>query len=104
MLLDKTTALKYANAYALLVEKEMNPRMIMLYGSFAKGNWNENSDIDIAVIVDNINEDFLDISKKLNKLTRTIDNRIEPVLLQLSDDKSGFLKSILNTGIILYTN
>ena len=104
MLLDKKTALKYANAYAQLVEKEINPRMIMLYGSFAKDNWNENSDIDIAIIVDNINEDFLDISKKLNKLTRTVDTRIEPVLLQLSDDKSGFLKSILNSGIILYTN
>ena len=103
MLLDKTTALKYANGYAQLVEKELNPRLIMLYGSFAIGNWNENSDIDIAVIVDNINEDFLDISKKLNKLTRTIDTRIEPVLLQMSDDMSGFLKSILNTGIILYT-
>jgi predicted nucleotidyltransferase len=104
MLLDKTTALEYANAYARLVEKELNPRIIMLYGSFAKGNWNENSDIDIAVIVDKISDDFLDISKKLNKLTRSIDNRIEPVLLQMSDDKSGFLSSILNTGIILYNN
>jgi predicted nucleotidyltransferase len=104
MLLDKTTASEYATAYAQLVKKEFNPRLIMLYGSFAKGNWNENSDIDIAVIVDNINENFLDISKKLNKLTRSIDNRIEPVLLQLSDDKSGFLTSILNTGIILYNN
>jgi len=104
MLLDKTTALEFANAYAQLVKKELKPRMIMLYGSFAKGNWNENSDIDIAVIVDNINEDFIEISKKLNKLTRTIDNRIEPVLLQYSDDKSGFLTSILNTGIVLYNN
>lgn len=104
MLLNKTTALEYANAYAQLVKKEFSTCKIMLYGSFAKGNWNENSDIDIAVIVDNINEDFLEVSKRLNKLTRTIDNRIEPVLLQMSDDKSGFLSSILSSGIVLYNN
>jgi predicted nucleotidyltransferase len=51
-----------------VVEKELNPRMIMFYGSFAKGNSNEYSDndIDSAVIVDAIKWDFLDISKMLN--------------------------------------
>jgi uncharacterized protein len=104
MLLDKTTALEHANAYAQLVGKQFMPCKIMLFGSFANGNWNENSDIDIAVIVEKINDDFLEISKKLNKLTRAIDNRIEPVLLQNDSDKSGFLSSILDTGILLYDN
>jgi len=76
----------------------------MLFGSYAKGGWTEYSDIDIAVIVDKINDDFLDISKKLNRLTRSIDNRIEPVLLQQGDDRSGFLSSILDSGITLFHN
>jgi len=104
MSLDQETALEHAKVYAKLVGEQINPTKIVLYGSFAKGNWNENSDIDIAVIVNKIDDDFLELSKRLNKLTRNIDNRIEPVLLQIDEDRSGFLSSILKTGITLYNN
>ena len=104
MSLDQETALKHAKVYAKLVGEQINPTKIVLYGSFAKGNWNENSDIDIAVIVNKIDDDFLELSKRLNKLTRNIDNRIEPVLLQIDEDRSGFLLSILKSGITLYNN
>lgn len=104
MSIDQTTALECAKVYAQLVGKQINPTKIVLYGSFAKGNWNENSDIDIAVIVNKIDDNFLELYKKLNKLTRNIDNRIEPVLLQADDDRSGFLSTILETGITLYPN
>lgn len=102
MSMDKRTALEHAKIYAQLVGEQLNPYKIVLFGSFAKGTSNDNSDIDIAVIVNTIEGDFLELSKKLNKLTRDIDNRIEPVLLQLGDDRSGFLSTILKTGIILY--
>ena len=104
MSLDQETALEHAKVYAKLVGEQINPSKIVLYGSFAKGNWNENSDIDIAVIVNKIDDDFLELSKRLNKLTRNIDNRIEPVLLQIDEDRSGFLLSILKSGITLYNN
>ena len=104
MSLDQETALEHAKIYAKLVGEQINPTKIVLYGSIAKGNWNENSDIDIAVIVNKIDDDFLELSKRLNKLTRNIDNRIEPVLLQIDEDRSGFLSSILKTGITLYNN
>jgi predicted nucleotidyltransferase len=104
MSLDQETALEHAKVYAKLVGEQINPTKIVLYGSIAKGNWNENSDIDIAVIVNKIDDDFLELSKRLNKLTRNIDNRIEPVLLQIDEDRSGFLSSILKTGITLYNN
>ena len=78
------------------------PNKIILYGSFAKGNWNENSDIDVAIIVDKIEDDYLVLMKKLNKLTRDIDYRIEPVLLEPKDDISGFLTSVLHTGLLIY--
>ncbi|OQX78979.1 MAG: hypothetical protein B6D61_04385 [Bacteroidetes bacterium 4484_249] len=59
---------------------------IVLFGSYAKGNWNENSDIDIAIIVDKVEGDFFVTSKLLKKLTRNIDYRIEPVLPENNDD------------------
>lgn len=104
MSVDQITALEHAKLYAQLVGEQLQPTKIVLYGSFATGNWNENSDIDIAVIMNIIGQDYLELSKKINKLTRNIDNRIEAVLLQTNDDRSGFLSAILKTGITLYSN
>jgi len=104
MLLDKTTALEHAKMYAQLVGEHLHPLKIVLFGSYANGNQTQYSDIDIAVIVTEIKEDFLSISKQLNRFTRNIDSRIEPVLIQNGEDRSGFLTTILETGITLYQN
>jgi len=101
MQLDKKAAIANAKSYAKVVAKEFNPRNIVLFGSYAKGTYTANSDIDIAVVVDAITGDFLDLSKKLNRLTRGIDNRIEPILLLSNNDPSGFLSTVLSTGIPL---
>ncbi len=102
MQLDKKQVIDNAQKYAELIKRHINPEKIVLYGSYARGNWHKDSDIDIAVIVDNISDDFLSISTMLNKLTRNIDYRIEPVLLEKDDDRSGFLTAILLYGRILY--
>jgi predicted nucleotidyltransferase len=99
--MDKTTALEHAKRYAGLVCEELSPCKVFLFGSLANGNFNENSDIDIAVIKDTVEDSYWELSKKLNRLTRNIDNRIEPILLQTEDDKSGFLTTILKSGIKL---
>ena len=104
MLLDKTTALEHAKMYAQLVGEHLQPLKIVLFGSYANGNQTQYSDIDIAVIVTEIKGDFLSISKQLNRFTRNIDSRIEPVLIQNGEDRSGFLTTILETGITLYQN
>jgi len=104
MLLDKTTALEHAKIYAQLVGEQLHPLKIVLFGSYANGNQTQNSDIDIAVIVNKIEGDFLLISKQLNRFTRNIDSRIEPVLIQIDEDRSGFLTTILESGITLYQN
>ena len=102
MQLDKKQVIENAKKYVELINQHLETEKIVLFGSYAKGNWHENSDIDIAVIVDNITGDFLSISTMLNKLTRNIDYRIEPVLLEKDDDRSGFLSSILLYGLTLY--
>jgi len=102
MQLDKKQVIENAKKYVELINQHLETEKIVLFGSYAKGNWHENSDIDIAVIVDNITGDFLAISKMLNKLTRNIDYRIEPVLLEKNDDRSGFLSTILLYGLTLY--
>ena len=101
MSMDQTTALKNAKLYAACVHDEMPSCKVFLYGSLASGRFNENSDIDIAIINDNSNDDYWKMIKKLHCLTREIDNRIEPVLLHPEDNQSGFLSTILESGIKL---
>lgn len=102
MQLDKKQVIDNAKKYVDLINKHLDTEKIVLFGSYAKGNWHKDSDIDIAVIVDNITDDFLSVSTMLNKLTRNIDYRIEPVLLEKDDDRSGFLSTILLYGLTLY--
>jgi len=99
--MDQRTALMHAKHYARLVCEELAPCKVVLFGSLANGNFNENSDIDIAVVKDNFDENYWELSKKINRLTRNIDSRIEPILLQKDDDKSGFLTAVLASGIEL---
>ncbi|MDD4569455.1 MAG: nucleotidyltransferase domain-containing protein [Tepidanaerobacteraceae bacterium] len=66
---------------------EYNP----LYGSYAKGTNDENSDIDIAVIVDEVEGSFLEQEARLYKIRRNIDINIEPILIEQNTTKAGFL-------------
>jgi predicted nucleotidyltransferase len=99
--MDKTTALENAKKYAWLVCEELSPCKVFLFGSLVNGNFNENSDIDVAVIKDIFDEKYWELYKKLNRMTRNIHNRIEPVLLHTKDDKTGFLATVLKSGVEL---
>lgn len=100
--MDKRAALEIARMYATLVQENFNVDRILLYGSYAKGTPNQNSDIDIAVIVDGIEGDYLAEQAKLFRLRRAIDLRIEPVLLLSNRDDSGFLAEVMATGETVY--
>jgi uncharacterized protein len=90
------------NKYAEIIKSKYPVKMIILYGSFAKGMENKNSDIDVAVIIDEVDENYLEISSGLFKYVMEIDERIEPNLIFIKNNRSGFLESILKYGKIIY--
>lgn len=92
------TVIEKVKKYADIVKQTMPVKRIVLYGSYARGCENSNSDIDIAVIVDRVDGDYLEISARLFELVRKIDIRIEPVLLSEDADKNGFIESIMKYG------
>jgi len=100
--MDKREALRKAGLFADLVNRKYKPREIILFGSYAKNTYREESDIDIAVVLDRIEDNFLEKETDLYKIRRTIDENIEPVLLDASDDKTGFLEQIEKDGEIIY--
>lgn len=74
---------------------------IILFGSYAKGTENEDSDIDIAVI----SSDFKNIIQDgadLIGFTWKIDTRIEPHPIRTEDYENiatPFVQEVINTGI-----
>ena len=101
-MLDKTAVINVARRYADEVIKEYNPHAIVLFGSYANGNPSENSDIDIAVIFNGFSGNWLKTSAKLWKLTRNVTTDIEPVLLDITDDESGFTDYVMRAGNVIY--
>ena len=91
--------LNSAREYAAAVRELMEPSQVILYGSQAKGTATPDSDIDIAVIVQELPQDYLSTMTTLWRLTRKINDTIELVLLTADDDRSGFLSTVRRTGV-----
>ncbi len=97
--MDKREAISKVKQYKILLGKHFNLESVYLFGSYAKDTNREDSDIDVAVVVSNISGDFFEVNPLLWKLRRQIDDRIEPVLIDKNNDKSGFLNEIKRNGI-----
>lgn len=96
--MDKKTAIKNARKYANRVKAEFSPESIVMFGSYVNGDPHEWSDLDIAVIFNGFNGEWLETSARLWRLSYDIDNTIEPHLLDRTQDKTGFVAEILKTG------
>jgi len=102
--MDKTEAIESVKKYADRVRRDFNVKKIILFGSYAKGTAREDSDIDVAVVFKSIDGDYLDLITRLSRIRRDVEHRIEPVALEESNDKSGFLKEITKSGEIIYAS
>lgn len=101
--MDRNTALENAAAYAREVCNVLSPLYIILYGSYTNGVPTEESDIDIAVIFDGYDGNWIKDSAMLWKLTRKVSTLIEPVLLDRQKDPSGFVEDVIKNGEVLYS-
>jgi predicted nucleotidyltransferase len=104
--MDQRKIINIDKLYSDTVRESFNALIsqIILFGSYAKNNAKIDSDIDTAIVVENFDDDYLSTITQLNKLTRNIDDRIEPLLFLKDNDKSGFLGQIQTEGKILYSN
>lgn len=102
--MDKTAAIESVKIYADRVRRDFNVKKVILFGSYARGTAREDSDIDVAVVFEKIDGDYLDVITRLSRIRRDVEHRIEPVALEELNDKSGFLKEIIKSGEIIYTS
>jgi len=97
--MDKTEALNIAQRYTNVLKNTFDLKKVILFGSYAKGNPREDSDIDIAVVFSGY-ANRLDQQVELMKLTRKIDTRIEPHPFREEEFKMSnpFVNEIMTYG------
>ena len=101
-MLDKGTVGEIALKYSDRVRQFYNPKQIILFGSYVDGTPHADSDIDIAVIFDTVEGDWLENWGRLIRLREGISYDIETHMLDETCNRSGFLDHIRNTGEVIY--
>ena len=94
--------MKIVQKYVKKVCEIYKVKTIILFGSYAKGTEHEDSDIDIAIITDDLKKDKFNEEINLMQLRWDIDLRIEPHIISVSDyenDETPFVVEVKNNGI-----
>jgi len=98
--MDKNEAIKIAKRYIDSVSKKYQIESAILFGSYAKGTYHADSDIDIAIILKKI-DDVIDMQIELMCLRSDDDLLIEPHPFSETDFKisNPVVAEILKNGI-----
>lgn len=95
--------------YKEIIIQKLRPDLIMLFGSFARRDFNEGSDVDLLVVAD-FRENFLDRIKLLLELNDELKLPLEPVgytieeFSEMLKKENRFILKILEEGEILYAS
>ncbi|MEK7127206.1 MAG: nucleotidyltransferase domain-containing protein [Patescibacteria group bacterium] len=96
-------AIKTTRKYISKLKKGgLDVKSAFLFGSFARGTQNKDSDIDVCVISSSFGKDYFADMVKLRTMTYDIDYRIEPIPLtpdDLKDPYSSLSTEIRNYGV-----
>ena len=102
--MDKETVIdKIIDFVHLLKNNGYNIERVFLYGSYSRGDYNNDSDIDVMLVMGNESE-LDDLAKgRIWALTLKTDSRIEPYIISTkkfsNDDISPLLQIVKKEGI-----
>lgn len=97
---------KKINEYVELLRKEIPVEMVILFGSYSRGNPRDWSDVDLVVISPAFHggteEDYLLLSRAARKITPQIEAiPFRPIDIK-EYEKGDFIDEVLRTGKIVY--
>jgi len=100
--MDKREALNIAQKYIINVNRKFHIEKAYLFGSFAKGSQHSDSDIDLAIVFQNV-DDIIEMQILLLQLRTEDDLLIEPHPFIYSDFNfsNPMVAEILKDGIEL---
>ena len=101
--MDKEEVVRRARQYAAVVACEIPATQVILFGSWVNGRPHEDSDIDVAVVMHDVDDgDYLAVLRRLSHLCAPIDPMIEPHLMLETGNNGGFLQEVQRTGEVIY--
>ena len=90
------------NDYVKRLNKEIQVKKAVLFGSYAKGSFHKDSDVDLAIFSDNFNKmRRVDGINYLLLRAMDYDLDLEPLPFTYNDyiEREGFVKEVLRDGI-----
>ena len=99
--MDQKSAIEVARKFLMLLLQHDYPvKQMFQYGSYARGNYHKDSDIDLAIIMKDLPDPF-QTQVNMLKLTWKFDTRVEPHPFDMKDFASSnpVVSEILRTGI-----
>jgi predicted nucleotidyltransferase len=99
--MDQKSAIEVARKFLMLLLQHDYPvKQMFLYGSYARGSYHKDSDIDLAIIMKDLPDPF-QTQVNMLKLTWKFDTRVEPHPFDMKDFASSnpVVSEILRTGI-----
>lgn len=105
MALKADQAVKLVRKYIGELKRNKIPiEKAILFGSYAKGHAEAESDIDVALVSEVFSGDWFEDRRKIIPLRRKIDNRIEPLPFKPEDFENGriLVEEIKKTGIVVF--
>jgi len=99
--MDKREALKLVIALKNKLEKAIRIKEIYLFGSIAKDQSNENSDIDVAIVSDNFTGNKLSDKKLIRRFVLETDYNLDvfPFRTDKFNTDNPYAEEVLKTGI-----
>ena len=98
--MDKEQVIEVVRQYKDAIIKQISDAKVYLYGSYSKGTAGPDSDIDVAVVVPAVNDDWLDVSTILWLIAPQINYLIEPGLID-QRFPSPLYDDVVSTGIAI---
>lgn len=97
--MDKTEALKLVKQYKdIIMPRFNNEARVYMFGSYSKGLQRPESDIDVAVVVPSIGENWFTYTKSLWRDVDKVSLLIEPVLME-DAHPSPLYDDVMRTGV-----
>ncbi|MBM2813353.1 MAG: nucleotidyltransferase protein [Ignavibacteria bacterium] len=105
-MLTRKDSLIYAKDFVnRILSKGIHLKTAMLFGSYATGNQNENSDLDILLVADGFTGlGFIDIAPFARELTEFYYIQVKTYPTQLYENGDPFIEEINKTSINLLVN
>lgn len=104
MAVGKDRTVEIVKKYLKELERNnINITRAIIFGSFANGRSDPDSDIDLAVVSNSFSGDRFEDRRRIVPMRRKIDSRIEPIPFRPADfDNGGILaEEIKRTGIVV---